>query len=294
MKPERDFSGARPLAQHCTELLGKCGAPADPMPALARAVERLGEDLAERLVTLAGDMPVRLACGTPELVKAAALPSRIAGPAVHMLLAPAAGRALQVSFPAAPLLMLVDLAFGGRGTLADPQPATLPHSALVFATRIEALVAQALAAAFPQAGPFEPRRRDSAIRRLEAFAPEIQVALVELTLELGNAAPAVLHLALPQAGLAALCGQGLKARPAEPVSPADPAQAPFADIPLTLGARLVDAHISAARIGKLQPGSVLPLAVARRVPLRVGERIIAWGSLGSLDDCTALQIIELA
>lgn len=294
MRPERDFSNARPLAQHCDALLGANGAPADPMPVLARGAERLCEDLAERLARLAGGMPVRLSCGEAEIVKAAALPSRIPGAAVHTLFAPAGGRPLQVSFPGVPLLMLVDLAFGGRGTLAGPAPEAMPHSALVFAGKIEAMIAAALGQAFTQAGPFEARRRDTAIRRLEAFAPEIPVALIEIKLELGDGEPASIHLALPQAGLAALCGIGSAPAPASARTAADPAAAPFADIPIELGARLVDARLSAAKIGGLQPGSVLPLAIARRVPLRIGERVIAWGSLGSLDDCTALQIIELA
>jgi flagellar motor switch protein FliM len=190
--------------------------------------------------------------------------------------------------------MMVALAFGGRGTIADPLPDALPHSALVFAGRVEAMVAEALAVAFVQAGAFEPRRRDTAMRRLEAFAPEIQVVLVELTLELGDGLSAPVHLAAPVASLASLCGIGTNAGPSGPATSADPAREPFADIPIELGARLVDARVPAMRVGALKPGSVLALAVARRVPLRIGDRVIAWGSLGSLDDCAALQIIELA
>lgn len=294
MKPERNFASARPLAQHCAELIDRCGASADPMPVLARALERFAEHLAERLATVSGDLPVRIACGPVEAVKAAALTSRIGAPAVHMILAPATGRALQLSFPGVPLLMLLDLAFGGRGTLPNPGADALPPSALVFAGTIEAMCAEALAAAFPHSGAFEGRRRDTALRRLETFVPEIQIALAELTLELGEAAPATIHVAVPVAGLATLCGIGLAARPAGPAGAADPAQAPFADIPLALGARLIDARLSAARIGALRPGAVLPLAVARRIPLRIGERVIAWGTVGTLDDCAAIQITDLA
>ena len=48
--------------------------------------------------------------------------------------------------------------------------------------------------------------------------------------------------------------------------------APFADLPLPLSAVLVDMAVPFATLSRLAVGQVLPVSVARNVPLRVGEQ----------------------
>jgi flagellar motor switch protein FliM len=68
--------------------------------------------------------------------------------------------------------------------------------------------------------------------------------------------------------------------------------APFAELPLSVGARLVDMAMPLHRLASIEPGAVLPIMVARSVPLQAGEIVIARGTVGEVDDQVALQITQ--
>ena len=70
------------------------------------------------------------------------------------------------------------------------------------------------------------------------------------------------------------------------------AEAPFADIPLTLRAVLVDMAVPFARLAGLAPGDVIPVSVARTVPIAAGGQTIAHGTVGALDDRVAVQLTK--
>jgi flagellar motor switch protein FliM len=89
-----------------------------------------------------------------------------------------------------------------------------------------------------------------------------------------------------------LFGEGVMTAPKAHTGPADPLSEPFAELPLEMSAVLVDMRISMAAIAAIKPGSVLPVAVARNVPLRVGDKTIATGSVGAADDRVAIRITQ--
>ncbi len=68
---------------------------------------------------------------------------------------------------------------------------------------------------------------------------------------------------------------------------------PFGGIPLPLKAILVDMAIPVATLAKLEPGMMIPVTVARSVPLVAGEQVVAHGTVGAMDDCTALQLTRI-
>jgi flagellar motor switch protein FliM len=72
----------------------------------------------------------------------------------------------------------------------------------------------------------------------------------------------------------------------------NPALDPFGAMPLTLSAVLVDMRIGFAELSNLQPGQILPVAVARSIPLKIGDKTIASGTIGALDDRVAVQISQ--
>ena len=43
----------------------------------------------------------------------------------------------------------------------------------------------------------------------------------------------------------------------------------------------------------LKPGMILPVAVARTVPLIAGEQVVAQGTIGAMDDRAALQLTQI-
>src|SRR5690606_33201629 len=115
--------------------------------------------------------------------------------------------------------------------------------------------------------------------------------LVVLTLEIDElgAAPWKATFAIRMEGLPALLARPGAAAAGNATShagiaaegaAASPLDKPFADIPLPVEARLVDMAIPLSRLARLDVGTVIPIAVARNVPLRVGEAVIARGTVG--------------
>ncbi|MBA3055783.1 MAG: FliM/FliN family flagellar motor switch protein [Sphingomonadales bacterium] len=60
--------------------------------------------------------------------------------------------------------------------------------------------------------------------------------------------------------------------------------------PLYLAGVLVDMRRAMAVLAAIEPGTVLPVAVARAVPLLLGGLAVASGTVGAADDRIAIQI----
>ena len=107
--------------------------------------------------------------------------------------------------------------------------------------------------------------------------------------------PWAINLAFPLDTLAAMFAHGEAKRPAKPArGPAQPTDAPFADMPIDLTAVLVDMSLPLATVSALSVGQVLPVPIARNVPVKVGARTYAHGTIGALDDRVAIQITQLS
>lgn len=296
MKPERTFIAERPLARHCPELLRPAPAAGELLPALAQLGERLARSFAGGMARLSGgDAPAvrseaRRECTMGELA------AEIAPLAANSLLAAETRNApFLASLEAAAVLRLVDRAFGGRGDVSSPLPDAFPLSAELLITRLEGIIAAAAGEALgaQSDGAIRVLRRDGSLAQLAPFAGETQ--LIALTLEVQEAPsspPWKLTLAFPVASLSELFGHGERPAGAKagPRVEANPAEEPFGDMPLTVTAVLVDMRIGFSALSALQPGQILPVAVARSVPLKIGDKTIAHGTIGEVDDRVAVQI----
>lgn len=294
MKPERAFVAERVAAQHCAELL-RCGPePAELLPALHRLGERFARQLAPALATLLGIEEPAITPLAPLEQGEAELVEAIGNLAANSLLAsPAPGVTLLASVDGLAMLRLVDRAFGGKGEAGGPLPDRFPHSAELMIGKIEGLVARALGAALGQ-GELRALRRDARLAELAPFPAGARLAVLPVEVMEGAKAPWKLTLALPLAMLPKLLGGAESPGQPRRTGAADPAAAPFADLPLPLTARLVDMKVSLSTLAGLVPGMVLPVAVARAVPVAIGETVIARGSVGTQDDCVALRLTQLA
>jgi len=305
MKPNHDFVPVRPVAQHAGLVGQRQQAPAvDPGEALAGLVEQLARELPEALERLGGDAPPQVIALDPREGVMHELLARGAGPSLHGLLAgPDDTPRLLVSLELAGALQLVDIAFGGDGTLPDPIPDKLPLSAQLIAARIEAefarLVARiaGIAGDKPDAQPFAALRRDTDIAVLRPFAADRALWQVSFEVTFAACETWTIRLTLPAdqtqllyAAIIADTGSG-RPRPARAMV-ADPTASPFGDMPLTLRATLVDMRMPLSRIATLKPGDVLQVSVARQVPLAIGQTILAHGTIGEVDDRVALQITQ--
>jgi flagellar motor switch protein FliM len=291
VKPERSFIAERVLAQHCPELFragDEGSAPAELVPALGRVGTKLSRVFAATLAPLIGAQEAVIQVGPPREFTAAALAAEIAPLAANSLLS-LGNAAVLASFDAGAVLRMIDRAFGGKGQTPAPLPTAFPASAGVVIRQLEAMVAQGFAAA--TGASLDPVRRHGVLAELEAYPDTTPLAVLTFTVSEAGAEAWPILLALPLAALAGLVGEGVQASARAPRS-TNPAEEPYCDLPLTLSAVIVDMRLPMSALTQLQPGSLLPVSVARNVPLRIGDKTIAHGAIGSVDDRVAIQITQ--
>ncbi|MDB5726388.1 MAG: flagellar switch protein [Novosphingobium sp.] len=293
MKPERSFIADRALAQHCPELIrsgSADSAPAELLPALSRVGTKLSRVFAAALSPLTGGQEVVIQVGAPREVTAAALVAEIAPLAANSLLS-LGNASLLASFDAGAVLRMIDRAFGGKGQTPAPLPATFPASAGVVIRQLEAMIAEGFATA--TGASLEPVRRHGNLAELDAYPDAVQLVVLTLTVSEVGAGTWPILVAVPLAALAGLVADGGQAPTRAAASrQTNPAEEPYCDLPLTLSAVIVDMRLPMSALTQLQPGSLLPVSVARNVPLRIGDKTIAHGAIGSVDDRVAIQITQ--
>lgn len=293
MKPEGKIIADRAAASHCPELLRAAPGPEALVPLLERAGERFVRALGPALAGLVGGKGPIVKCPAAKLSTLDDLTMFSPELAANTLfgIGPEALPML-VSLDAAALLRMVDRTFGGRGEAPSPLPDAFPVSADLLMARLDRLVAAHLGEALaPGREEFlRPLRRDGHLAALEGIGAGDPVAALEIEITEPGGEHWVALVALPLPSLAAAFGAAPRAGSGGPRGAADPLAKPFADIALPLRAVLVDMRLPMQVLAALAPGVVLPVAVARQVPLRVGATTLATGSVGAADDRVALQI----
>ncbi|MBS0481457.1 MAG: FliM/FliN family flagellar motor switch protein [Proteobacteria bacterium] len=295
MKPERAFVAERPVAQHCAELLRRGPEPVDLLPDLARMGERLAKALGPALATLCGGEVPELAVKQPRDVSETDLIQTLGPIAANALFSTGVpGVNLLASAEGRAVLQIVDRAFGGTGQVPENLPASFPPSVELMVHRIENLIGGALAAALGLDAAAAPQvqRRANRFADLSPWPAGARIALLAIEVTGTQAASWLLTLALPLAMLPKLFGQGFSATPAR--SPANPAATPFAAVPLSLRSVLIDMKVPLTVVSALEVGAVLPVAVARAVPLDVAGEIVAHGTVGAQDDRVAIKLTHIA
>ena len=299
MKPERAFIAERAAAVHCVELLGKpAPAPGDLLPALSALGERFAKALAPMLARFVGGEAPTLkhrAARTGDLME---FGSEIGVLAANSLFTVGADdHPVTISLHAGALLGMVDRTFGGRGLAPDPLPARLPLSAELMVARLESLtsacLAEALGLADSDAGAVRFARRDGAFPLLEVFAPGAPLAALRIDVSEPGREAWPIFIVMSEAALAPLLGENALAPPKRVRGRADPATEPFASLPLSLSAVLVDMAMPISALADLAPGMILPVSVARNVPIKLGGKVLASGSVGAADDRVAIRITHL-
>lgn len=295
MRSEGNFIAERLAAQHCAELLRAPRQPANPLTELAQFGERLAEVLGGQLGQLCPGAKTQVEHGQPlELVPNAPLDRR-GGPVLNSTVSAGPKDAnMIVSLPYSAALSLVDLALGGTGKDCALPSGKLPMSAQLMFSRFEKALAAALAEVMelPGADSVKFRNQNNAPNAYAPFAG-CKRTILPLQLQIGDAEPCELVFTFPGASLVAMFNEREKAA-AVPSAPAgSPTAEPFAGIPLPLKAVLVDMKIPVATLARLQPGMMIPVTVARSVPLIAGEHVVAHGTVGALDDGTALQLTKI-
>lgn len=290
MNAEHTPTLGRPLVRHCPELLKRGPTPAERMSHFAHAGEKLARLLGNELAPLQGGHAPAMRCLPVQECDVATLEASIAPLAGNCLLAVSpGGMPLLVSFQAEGVLRLLDCAFGGPGEVSSPLPEAFPFSAGLMLRRLEELAASALTTAL--GAEFLPKARSDRFAELPPFPKGTQLAVLTVEVRHGSSLNWNVTIAAPLASLEALFDHGER-RPPVRTQPHSAIGDVFGDLPLALSAVLVDMRMPVSALFALRPGQVLPVSVARSVPLRIGVTAIAHGTIGALDDRVAVQVTE--
>lgn len=297
MKPERKLVAERPLAQHCAELLRAAPGPDELIPLLDRAAQRFARAIGPALAPFTGRSAPRVKAQGARRTTLDDVAMFMPDLAANSLLGVGTERLpLLASLDAGAVLRMVDRTFGGRGEAPSPLPAAFPVSAELMIGRLEAMVVTALAQALPETSGavLEAHKRSGSLAELEPFGRDEPIVALECQVEEPAGDSWIITIALSLPALCALFGdKPQRAGGAAPTAadPLDRALAgPFAEVPLQLVAVLVDMLLPVTALAALEPGQVLPVAVARQVPLRLGSRTLAKGQVGTAEDRVALQL----
>lgn len=295
MKPHREFIAAGVAANHAEQLLRPTGTPEQMLAALSRPATLLERHLPAALESVfAGKAPI-VRRAEAKLMSRAELNEAIGPLAGNAALGGKAGAAnLIVSLEAKAILAELDRVFGGMGLVEDPLPETFSNSGRLLASRAIDAMVPVLEKAFDLGDDVQVLAFEADLAAIELLMAETQLAVqpVEFSAD-GETWFTITIAALPEMVLR------LANKPAGSAGGNTKRQAtmfdePFAAMPLRLSARLVDMRVPLGKLAGLEAGSVLPIPVARKVPLAIGDKQVGLGTIGEQDDRVALRMIETA
>lgn len=313
MRMSHDFAAARIAAAHCSELVARGPRPEEREAMLTAWRRDLARHLAQPLGGLLSGDKLAIAVSAPEWLKGSDVLARIGPVAANSLLrcgmpdGTTEGGAVLLSLDHATALALAERSFGGDGRVGAPSLDPLPRSALLLIDEVAGLVAEALSTArlgdaIPAATDAAGARGQVMVRsenaaRLRAFDPAADCALITMQITSPQGSEWIASLALAADTLSAVLpdpdGRAAgAARPGHARHPG-PLAAPFGTIPLPLRAVLAEFELTLTQLHRLAPGDTIPLAMPRSVPLRMGDALVAQGSIGTLEDRMALCLTHV-
>lgn len=300
MRMAHDFAPARAAAQHCAELISRGPRPEERAAMVAAWRRDLARTLADDLSPLLSGDRLDVSILEPETLTGAEALRRVGEIAANSLLrCGPSGETALLSFDFATALALTDRSFGGEGRVSGGSPDVLPRSAALMVDEAAAMIAGALTRVSYGDGPppagnrpaGEVVIRSESAARLKPFGLDSACVMVTIVIANRQGCEWRASLAMGAERLDRLLpGTGRRARPRGPRTPATGMAAPFANVPLPLHVVLAEFDLSLARLQTLSPGDCLPLAMGRQVPLMVGEKVLAHGSVGTADDRMAIRL----
>lgn len=303
MRMAHDFAPARAAAQHCAALLARAPRPEERTALIDIWRRDLARMLTDNLSALLAGDRLAVSVSAPEALRGKAVLERIGTLAVNSLLrCGESGETALLSVDFATAIALTDRSFGGEGKYTGETPEQLPLSAALLVDEAAAAIAQAITrASFGDAPiPADGRTRGAVIvrsesaARLKPFAADAPCLLFAIIIANQQGCEWRTTLALTAERMERLLpGAGRPPRPRTALAPASGMAAPFAAIPLPLQVVVAECNMSLARLKALAPGDCIPLTMGRQVPLKLGERVLAHGTIGTSADRMAIRLIRL-
>lgn len=301
MNLAHQFDPARAIAQHCAELTERGLRPEERAQYLASWRRDVAREVAQDMTDLLSGTKLDATLSPVENVRGAAVFDRVGPVAANSLLRCGADdQTALLSFSVVTAIALTDRSFGGTGEPENEPAAGLPRSAALLVEQVARTIASAIARVSAGGGAMGEFEGDVIIRsenaaRLKPFTPSAQCALFTLELRAADGIVWTGTLAMTQDRLDGLLpglGAPLPANDDDPQGGGSD-DAVFGGVPLSLQAVLAEFELSLGRLDRLAPGDLIPIAITRDIPLRLGTQLVACGSLGTKEDRLALKVTSV-
>jgi flagellar motor switch protein FliM len=280
-------------ACHCGELLSRAAPPPDLDIEFARFARGFAEQAQAQLSGLCDDRSITAQIVETKLVSVGEWYTQVGSAYRHSYFSLGQeSRGILVSVSIGELVAQFERILGGSGEV-DESCSTLPASAARFAQQFEDRMGEALRCT-------TDRREISASAngndadQVSPFAPSERVWTTTIAISSSKSARAWnVRLAACQSMIAEIVGKrAVSPATGRTIGARGIGGSAIADVDLPLRAVLVDVPMSIASLASLEPGSVIPVAVNRNVPLQIGHLTIAHGCVGELDDRVALELTQ--
>lgn len=282
----------------------KFGKAAQQSPALLNAIDRLGDRLARQLRILLEPF-----CGSRPSVTAKPV-DRTMFMMWDACVPPFTSLSLYRLHPIkgvvalrmdAPLIScLVDRFYGGRGTAFDTEAREFRPTENRLIDRLSGQIMTALAHSWADVVPMEATLlgRETGVMQADIAAADADIVVQSFEINLGERDSWTIEFIYPLEGLSSVEGVA-PSRAIEERRVADPHwQNQLAECMdnVRLPARTVLArpNLKMTELMALQPGDVINIHIARHLPLLIGERVFAHGTIGEQDGRAAFMIEKLA
>ncbi|MFT3964470.1 MAG: FliM/FliN family flagellar motor switch protein [Sphingobium sp.] len=282
----------------------KFGRATQQSPALLNAIDRLGDRLARQLRILLEPL-----CGSRPLVTAKPVDRTMfmmwdaCVPPFTSLslyrLHPIKGVvALRMDAPF--ISALVDRFYGGRGHAPDMDAREFRPTETRLIDRLSGQIVTSLVKCWSDVVPMEATLigRETGVVQAEIAAADADVVVQSFEVNLGDRDNWTIEFVYPLEGLSNVEGANMP-RAVEDKRPADPRwQQDLAECMdnVRLPARTVLARpdLKMTELLALKPGDVINIHIARHLPLLIGDRVFAHGTIGEQDGRAAFMIEKLA
>lgn len=278
------------------------GAPAAPLGGLEKLSDRLARRLRAIIEPYCGARPMvtaRPLDDTMFLMWDASVPAFVSLSLYR--LHPIKGTVV-LRIDAALVSLLVDRFYGGHGSRPAPARREFTPTENRLVARLTDQLITALAECWAEIAPIEPvlLGRESNVGQAEIMAGEAEVVVQGFEINLGEKESRFIEIVYPKGGFAGLdaAGESSAGHQAE-LLPADPVwraglAARLDDVRLPARTVLARPNLKMSELVALRPGDVIPIHIARHLPLLIGERIFAHGTVGEQDGSVAFMIEKLA
>lgn len=201
---------------------------------------------------------------------------------------------------AALISLLVDRFYGGTSHRNGSERKEFTPTENRLITRISDQIMGALTETAADLAPFEPHllAREANVTQADIMAGESDIVSQAFEIDLGEKDNYVIEFVYPLDGLNAVEPLG-SARMGDTVRNADPVwQSHLArsmeEVRFPAKTVLARPNLKMSELVALKPGDVIPIHIARHLPLLIGDRVFAHGSIGEQDGRAAFMIEKLA